>query len=167
MKRLAGFISAAALTLTAACAQSDAGITTSVKSRMAADDTVKAYQVDVDTRERVVTLSGEVGSMAAKERAVQIAAATNGVRDVVDNLEIDQAAATSGISGDIDVDVDVDPDLKDDASRAGKVVESGARETGTAVKEGAQKVKEGAEKVGSKIVDSVTDDDRDSDRDGK
>lgn len=167
MKRLAGLISTAALVFTVGCGQSDTGITTSVKSRLAADETVKAYQIDVDTHERVVTLNGEVASMAAKERAVQIASTTNGVRDVVDNLRLDETAATSGVRDDVDVDVDVDPDLKDDASRAGDVIESGAKETGAAVKDGAQKVKEGAEKVGSKIVDSVTDDDRDSDRDGK
>ena len=45
---------------TVACAQTDAGITTNVKTKMAADDTVKAYQIDVDTRNGVVTLSGAV-----------------------------------------------------------------------------------------------------------
>lgn len=40
------------------CAQSDAGITTSVKSQLAADDVVKARRIDVDTRDRVVTLTG-------------------------------------------------------------------------------------------------------------
>lgn len=162
MKRLAGFISAAALVFTVACAQTDAGITSSVKSKFAADDTVKAYQIDVDTRDHVVTLSGEVESMAHKSRAVEIARGTDGVTNVVDNLIVAATAATSG-----DLDVDVDADLKDDARQGAAVVKEGARETGEAVKDGAATVKDGAEKIGSKIVDTVTDDDRDSDKDGK
>ncbi len=162
MKRLAGLIAAAALVVSVGCAQTDSGISTSVKSQFAADDMVKAYQIDVDTRDHVVTLSGEVESMAAKERAMQIAAATDGVTNVVDQLVIRETAATSG-----DVDIDADIDLKDDAKRGAEIVKEGAQQTGSAVKEGAIKVKEGAEKVGSKIVDSVTDKDRDSDKDGQ
>jgi hyperosmotically inducible periplasmic protein len=99
-KRFAGLTCAIAVVLlTAACAQSDAGITTSVKSRLAADDTVKAYQIDVDTKDRVVTLSGNVPSTAAKEQAVQIARATNGVASVVDNLTVTSAASDRGLGG--------------------------------------------------------------------
>lgn len=99
-KRFAGLPCAIAVALlTAACAQSDAGITTSVKSRLAADDTVKAYQIDVDTKDRVVTLSGNVPSTAAKEQAVQIARATNGVASVVDNLTVTSAASDRGLGG--------------------------------------------------------------------
>ena len=46
--------------------QTDAGITSAVKSKLAADDTVKAYQVDVDTNNHVVTLSGDVNTSVAK-----------------------------------------------------------------------------------------------------
>ena len=129
---------------------------------------VKAYQIDVDTRDHIVTLSGDVESMAAKERAMQLATATDGVTSVVDRLVIRETAATSGsVDVDIDADVDTNIDLKDDARRGTDIVKDGAQQTGSAVKEGALKVKEGAEKVGSAIVDSVTDEDRDSDKDGK
>jgi hypothetical protein len=40
----------------AACSQSDAGVTTAVKSKLIADDTVKAYKMDVDTKDKIVTL---------------------------------------------------------------------------------------------------------------
>lgn len=94
-----------------ACSQSDPGITTAVKSKLAADDTVKAYRIDVDTKDRVVTLSGEVDNAAAKARAVEIARATDGVRDVVDRTAIvagvtppggidDAAVATAGRAAD-------------------------------------------------------------------
>ncbi len=186
MKRIAGLISAAGLVFTVACGQTDAGITTSVKTQLAADDTVKAYQVDVDTNNHVVTLSGDVPSIAAKDQAIQIARTTNGVRDVIDQLRVSPTAATSGIDidvkGDADVDVDVNDNLEADAKRAGSSIKSGAERTGDAVKDGAERtgeaikdgakrgaeaVKDGARKTGNAIKDAVTDDDRDSDNDGK
>lgn len=76
-----------------ACAQTDAGITTKVKSKLAADDTVKAYQIDVDTKDKVVTLSGNVDNQAAKDQAVALARGTEGVADVVDNITVAGGAA--------------------------------------------------------------------------
>lgn len=84
--------------LTVACAQSDPGITTAVKSKMAADDTVKSYRIDVDTKDRVVTLSGAVDTPQARERAIAIARGTEGVQDVVDRLTVTPGATpTTGI----------------------------------------------------------------------
>jgi hyperosmotically inducible protein len=83
---LLGILVAAAFAI--ACAQTDAGITTKVKTKLAADDTVKAYQIDVDTKDKVVTLSGNVDSQAAKEQAVALARSTEGVADVVDNITV-------------------------------------------------------------------------------
>ena len=100
-KKLVGFfgVIAVAAAMTAACAQSDAGITTAVKSKFAADDTVKAYQINVDTKDKIVTLKGEVDTAAAREKAVEIARATDGVRDVVNVLVVTPATApTSGVA---------------------------------------------------------------------
>jgi hyperosmotically inducible protein len=72
----------------AACAETDVGVTTAVKTRLAADDTVKAYQIDVDTREKVVTLSGSVSTVAEKTQAVAVARGTGGVVNVVDNITV-------------------------------------------------------------------------------
>ena len=156
MKGFLGAVSAVALAFTVACSQSDAGITTAVKSKLAADDMVKAYQVDVDTSNKVVTLSGDVETAAQRDHAVMIARQTDGVADVIDQLRVNPTAATSGV----DVDVDVDVSLEADAKR-------GADKTADAAKRGAQKTKEGAKKVGEEIKDVFTDDDRDSDNDGK
>jgi len=106
-KRLTGlFGGAAAALFVVACAQTDAGVTTKVKSKFASDDVVKAYQIDVDTKDHVVTLSGQVENRAAKERAVTLARGTEGVRDVVDNLRVGEGNAavpgehpTTGTSG--------------------------------------------------------------------
>jgi osmotically-inducible protein OsmY len=78
----------AAVAFAIACAQTDAGITGKVKTKFAADDTVKAYQIDVDTKDKVVTLSGNVDSQAAKDQAVALARGTEGVADVVDNITL-------------------------------------------------------------------------------
>src|SRR5688500_2662173 len=96
LKSCAALIAAAGLVFSVACAQTDAGITTNVKTKLAADDTVKAFEVNVTTQNGVVTLSGDVESAAAKERAIQIARGTDGVRDVIDQIRIGAAAATTG-----------------------------------------------------------------------
>jgi hyperosmotically inducible protein len=99
-QKLFGWISAVAVaaTMTAACAQTDPGITTAVKTKLAADDTVPATDINVDTKNGVVTLKGEVPSAAAKARALELAKATDGVRDVVDAIAVTPAATpTSGM----------------------------------------------------------------------
>jgi hyperosmotically inducible protein len=79
--------------MTVACGQTDTGISTSVKSKLAADDTVKASQIDVDTKDKVVTLTGTVDSEIAKNKAIDIARATKGVARVTDNLLVRSTTA--------------------------------------------------------------------------
>jgi hyperosmotically inducible protein len=125
LQKFAALIGAAALTV--ACAQTDAGITTNIKSKLAADDTVKAYQLDVDARNGVVTLSGDVDSSLAKERAVTIAQNTDGVREVVDNISVTETAPTGGLLDDRD---DV---VRDDADNdRDNAAEQGLERTGAA-----------------------------------
>jgi hypothetical protein len=152
MKRLAGLISAAVFAV--ACGQTDAGITTAVKTKMAADDTVKAYQLDVDTQDKVVTLRGEVSSPAAETMAIQLARDTDGVRDVIDEIRVVQTAPTTGI------DVDVDDDLGADVRELGRDTKDAAERAGDAAADGARK-------VGGAVQDAVTDDNPDSNNDGK
>ena len=66
----------------------DAAITTKVKSAIFAEPGLKTLQINVDTKNAVVTLSGTVDTPAMKERATQIAQSAEGVRSVVDNLTI-------------------------------------------------------------------------------
>ena len=53
-----------------------------------ADDLVKARQINVDTQDKVVTLTGQVNSAEEETRALQIARGTDGVRDVIDQIDI-------------------------------------------------------------------------------
>jgi hypothetical protein len=66
----------------------DAALTAKIKSKMALDDTVKALNVDVDTSNGVVTVSGTVRSDAERQRALQLARETDGVRQVTDRLVV-------------------------------------------------------------------------------
>ena len=66
----------------------DTGITMSVKSKLLDDPLVKGLKIDVDTRERVVYLTGAVGSDAERQKAIQLARDTKGVRDVQANLTL-------------------------------------------------------------------------------
>lgn len=79
--------------VTAACAETDAGVTMKVKAKLIADDTVKAYQIDVTTRDKVVTLTGTVENAAAKEQAARLARETEGVTNVVDNIQVNPRTA--------------------------------------------------------------------------
>lgn len=91
MRKVLHIILAGAFAVTAACAASDPGITTAVKSKLAADDTVKAYQIDVDTQGGVVTLTGTVPTSAARDRALEVARGTDGVTRVEDRLTVNAA----------------------------------------------------------------------------
>src|SRR4029450_9422508 len=100
MKAFLGAVSAVVLAFTVACSQTDAGITTAVKSKMAADDTVKAYKIDVDTQNKVGTLRRDVAPPVQREEAGLIARNTKGVSDVIDRLHVSPTAATSGVDVD-------------------------------------------------------------------
>jgi len=63
-------------------------LTAKIKSKMALDDHVKARTISVDTVGSVVTLTGIVDSNAERDRAVRLAAETDGVTKVVDKLEV-------------------------------------------------------------------------------
>jgi osmotically-inducible protein OsmY len=117
-QRFAILLSAGALAITAACSQTDAGVTSAVKSKMAADDTVKASEINVDTHNHVVTLNGTVGSQAEKERALMIARNTKGVNSVIDDLRVGPVA-TSG-AADRDRDGDRDRDYSESAEQTAR-----------------------------------------------
>ena len=87
------------------CSQSDPGITTAVKAQLAADELVKARNINVDTRNHVVTLTGTVQSQQEETKALQITRNTKGVADVVDNITVGSSsepgsAPTTGRVGD-------------------------------------------------------------------
>jgi osmotically-inducible protein OsmY len=164
LKRTSVLLCAFALSISSmAFAQTDAALTASVKSKLAADETVKASQVNVSTDAHVVTLSGAVDSKAAKERALAIARDTSGVTSVVDKLTVkdvvDKSKDTMGDAAD-----KTGKAVGTAAKETGKAVDKAAKETGKAVDKAADKVSGGAEKstdatkkAGEKTAATLTD----------
>jgi osmotically-inducible protein OsmY len=66
----------------------DAQVTTSVKSAFAADKTVAATAINVETMRGTVQLSGFAKSQAEKDRAAQIARQTKGVQAVKNDIVV-------------------------------------------------------------------------------
>ena len=140
LQRFAIVLSAAGLAMTVACSHSDAGITTAVKAKLAADDTVKASAINVDTGKGIVTLNGTVGTPAEKTRAVVIARNTEGVTDVIDEITVGPApAATKGEAAEGKLDA------------AGREISEKAHEGGEAVEDAAHDAKD---KLGDAAITS-------------
>lgn len=66
----------------------DAWITSRVHSKFVGEDLLKDSDINVDTKDHVVTLRGTVLSAAAKARAITEAKEVEGVKNVVDHLTV-------------------------------------------------------------------------------
>ena len=66
----------------------DGWITTRVHSKFVGEDLLKDSDINVDTRDHVVTLKGTVMSAAGRARAVEQAREVEGVHRVIDQLVI-------------------------------------------------------------------------------
>jgi hyperosmotically inducible periplasmic protein len=145
-KKTAGVFGALALSFaTVAYAQTDAALTASIKTKLAADDLVKASSVNVTTVDHVVTLSGTLGSKAAKDRALTIARDTSGVTSVVDKLAVQDVAAgkttaEKAASG-----------VEKGADKSAGAVGTAAHKSAGAVDKSKEKVGEAAEKTGDAV----------------
>jgi osmotically-inducible protein OsmY len=71
-----------------ATAADDTAITAKVKAAILAEPGLKSLQINVDTKDATVTLTGNVDSDTMRDRAKQIASTTEGVKNVVDNLTV-------------------------------------------------------------------------------
>jgi hyperosmotically inducible protein len=73
----------------------DATVLAKVKTRLASQASVNALKINVDVRQNVVTLTGEVPSQTEKDQAGRLAQETEGVRSVTNNLTINPDALGS------------------------------------------------------------------------
>lgn len=81
----------------------DATVSARVKARIAANPVVDALDIDVDTLQGIVTLSGVVDDESERSSAELVARDTPGVRDVRNELEVrGQLAPPADESHDID-----------------------------------------------------------------
>ncbi len=68
----------------------DTVITAKVKTALAADSTVEAHEVNVETRDGVVQLAGFVDNSTQKSQATEVARRVAGVKQVDNQLEVKQ-----------------------------------------------------------------------------
>lgn len=73
---------------TTARVSTDMSITAKVNAALVADDKLKATQINVDTRDGQVTLSGEAPDAQSRERATTLAQAVDGVKQVNNQLVV-------------------------------------------------------------------------------
>lgn len=66
----------------------DSILTAKVKAELIKDEQTKAHQINVETRQGVVQLSGFVDDEAAKEQAAKVARSVTGVKDVKNELSV-------------------------------------------------------------------------------
>jgi hyperosmotically inducible periplasmic protein len=76
---------------------SDSGITSVLQASLQANDKVKARDVDVQTREGVVHMTGVVDTEEARREAGRVAWRTEGVRGVVNDLTVGERTVGSFI----------------------------------------------------------------------
>ena len=66
----------------------DSYLTPAVKTKLTANEGLKAFDIKVITEAQVVTLSGTVPTSALRDQAVTVAKSVDGVKDVVDNIDV-------------------------------------------------------------------------------
>lgn len=66
----------------------DSAVTAKVKAALMAEPGLRSLQIDVDTKNATVTLSGSVDTDASRDRAKQVASSVAGVSAVVDRLTV-------------------------------------------------------------------------------
>ena len=99
----------------------DGWITMKIHSQFVTEDALEDSDIDVDTSAGVVTLNGTVASEAGRTRAVAIAKATDGVKNVMDKLRVAPERAT---------------DVTSAAREAGKQAAAAAKSAGRKVTDG-------------------------------
>lgn len=73
----------------------DATLTATVKSKLLWNSSTEGLDINVDSKNGVVTLTGEAQSAAAKDLAGRLADNTDGVRKVVNNLKVSGTPSTA------------------------------------------------------------------------
>jgi osmotically-inducible protein OsmY len=144
--RLMGVLALAVLIAAPAMAQvntiKDGWLVMKVHSEMVDEDVLSGSDIDVDVKNGVVTLQGTVPSEAARARAIAVAKANDGVKNVVDQLKIAPARG-SNMAAKADRAEDkaerAADRAGDKAERAGEKAERAADRTGDKAENAARK----------------------------
>lgn len=127
MSRIAITLVIGALALGYACSNNrpveqqidDVGVTAALGTKYALDTEIDRYRIDIDTLNGIVTLRGAVSTAEQRTEAERIARGTQGVRDVINELQVDPTPRTAAKAFDdawivtmIDTKLSVDPEVK-------------------------------------------------------
>jgi len=124
----------------------DGWLVMKVHSEMLDEDVLDGSNIDVDVKNGVVTLQGTVPTEAARARALAVAKANDGVKNVVDQLRIapkhdskmdkagDKMAKTADKAG--DKMAKTADKAEDKMDKAGDKTASAAKKTGRAIDDG-------------------------------
>lgn len=74
----------------------DAVLLTSVKAALIDNSTTKAHDINVEVNRGVVQLNGDVESQEQKSEATKVARNVDGVKEVKNNLTVQQGSRTAG-----------------------------------------------------------------------
>ena len=111
----------------------DGWITMKIHAQFITEDALDGSDIDVTTRNNVVTLTGTVATEAGRTRAVSIAKATDGVKSVADKLRIAPAAD----------DRDRNAKDRDKSGAAGAATRETGRDASGAARQGGRRVDDG------------------------
>ena len=115
----------------------DGWLVMKVHSEMVDEDVLSGSDIDVDVKNGVVTLQGTVPSEAARARAIAVAKANDGVKNVVDQLKIAPARGTN---------------MAGRADRAGDKAERAADRAGDKAERAADRAGDKAERAGDRTA---------------
>jgi hyperosmotically inducible protein len=136
---------------------SDAGITDMVQAALEANDKVDADKVDVQTRERIVYMTGVLGTEEARREAVRVAWHTEGVSAVHSDLTVGERTVGSWVD-DVVISSKVKSKLISDSQiKAGDIDVSSSQGVVTLIgRVGSQSIKDDAERT-ARATKGVTD----------
>lgn len=130
----------------------DAAITSAVKTKLLGDPDVKGLNIDVDTSNGVVTLTGVVHTAAERTEALRLARATKGVKNVKNNLKLEPRRAgadtSTATTGRTDKDDKLKVEIKDDTKESAAKAKAAGKKAG-------EKTKDAADKTGNVITDAA------------
>ena len=129
----------------------DSWITLKVHSQFVPEDALKDSDIDVDTSKGVVMLNGTVASEAGRARAIAIAKATDGVKNVMDHLRV--AAPADSTAAMREAGHDAADKTKDAAHTTADKTRDVAGTTGKAITDGWIKSKIAAQYVTEDSLD--------------
>lgn len=66
----------------------DTSITAAINAKYIADNRVSALNINVDTRDGIVTLYGSVPSLETEDQAILLASQANGVKKIISKLTV-------------------------------------------------------------------------------